>query len=338
MQSAAAHKPAAARRQSSSVDPSRENPRSPRPAPEPAPTSPSDPSYSEPLFDQAESATSSTSTPPAPVETLGPLALHVPRHPTSASRPKHLGSSEKHALAGGFFVMFGLAIAFAIGWWMTPASPPNDFAESIVREAPARDIGPEADAPAVSSEMESDSESDAGMASKAIDIEATPVEEVSVLPSTSGNASSSLASKNENAATMPAPIAQSATANRSSTSTAKNSAAGAKAAKQEKEQQREDELQRLKAQAYSETRKDRLGSTPKAKPATEGGTGPTSSSSGDRAASVKRVDLSQAVAECNNESGLFYRERCKWRLCNGRWGKQGCPSYQNDSRASWNIS
>lgn len=34
-----------------------------------------------------------------------------------------------------------------------------------------------------------------------------------------------------------------------------------------------------------------------------------------------------AVARCENAPNLFARERCKWQLCNGMWGKNGCPSY-----------
>ncbi len=33
------------------------------------------------------------------------------------------------------------------------------------------------------------------------------------------------------------------------------------------------------------------------------------------------------VAQCGNIAGLFAREACKWRICKGKWGKNGCPSY-----------
>lgn len=33
------------------------------------------------------------------------------------------------------------------------------------------------------------------------------------------------------------------------------------------------------------------------------------------------------VAQCDNIAGLFAREACKWRICKGKWGKNGCPSY-----------
>ncbi len=34
-------------------------------------------------------------------------------------------------------------------------------------------------------------------------------------------------------------------------------------------------------------------------------------------------------ARCSQESGLFRRERCKWRVCDGKWGHDGCPAYKH---------
>jgi hypothetical protein len=34
-----------------------------------------------------------------------------------------------------------------------------------------------------------------------------------------------------------------------------------------------------------------------------------------------------ALARCESASNIFARERCKWQLCNGMWGRNGCPSY-----------
>src|SRR5690606_19565326 len=48
-----------------------------------------------------------------------------------------LGPGEKQALAGGFFVMFSLAIAVAIGWWITPATPPSFTANDAPAQASA---------------------------------------------------------------------------------------------------------------------------------------------------------------------------------------------------------
>jgi hypothetical protein len=33
------------------------------------------------------------------------------------------------------------------------------------------------------------------------------------------------------------------------------------------------------------------------------------------------------LAQCERSSNLFRREQCKWQLCSGMWGQDGCPSY-----------
>jgi hypothetical protein len=37
-------------------------------------------------------------------------------------------------------------------------------------------------------------------------------------------------------------------------------------------------------------------------------------------------------ARCERVRGLLRREKCKWDVCNGKWGKQGCPAYQHNAR------
>lgn len=43
--------------------------------------------------------------------------------------------------------------------------------------------------------------------------------------------------------------------------------------------------------------------------------------------------LAEQVQQCRALS-LFAREGCLWKLCNGRWGKDGCPSYQRDNEGA----
>ena len=35
-------------------------------------------------------------------------------------------------------------------------------------------------------------------------------------------------------------------------------------------------------------------------------------------------------ARCTRIGNLFSREKCKWEVCGGMWGKNGCPSYQTN--------
>src|SRR5690606_28887456 len=53
----------------------------------------------------------------------------------TASPAEGLGPGERQAVAGGFFVMFSLAIAVAIGWWVTPAAPSFTANDSQARSA-----------------------------------------------------------------------------------------------------------------------------------------------------------------------------------------------------------
>lgn len=44
-------------------------------------------------------------------------------------------------------------------------------------------------------------------------------------------------------------------------------------------------------------------------------------------AAVRRARL----AQCEREPSLWEREGCRWKVCGGRWGEDGCPSYQNQN-------
>ncbi|EJN07480.1 hypothetical protein [Herbaspirillum sp. YR522] len=43
--------------------------------------------------------------------------------------------------------------------------------------------------------------------------------------------------------------------------------------------------------------------------------------------------LAEAVRQCSALS-VFAREGCLWKLCSGKWGKDGCPSYQHDNEGA----
>ncbi|HJV74144.1 MAG TPA: hypothetical protein VJ654_07995 [Noviherbaspirillum sp.] len=45
-----------------------------------------------------------------------------------------------------------------------------------------------------------------------------------------------------------------------------------------------------------------------------------------REARVRKI-----LAKCEHNSNFFRREQCKWRLCGGMWGKNGCPSYSKQA-------
>ncbi|HJV82602.1 hypothetical protein [Noviherbaspirillum sp.] len=47
---------------------------------------------------------------------------------------------------------------------------------------------------------------------------------------------------------------------------------------------------------------------------------------------VKPVSTQEQYAQCEGISSFFRREQCKWQVCGGKWGQDGCPSYQSENR------
>jgi hypothetical protein len=84
---------------------------------------------------------------------------------------------------------------------------------------------------------------------------------------------------------------------------------------------RNEEIDRIRTQAFSETRKDRLSRirAPAKVPATSRRFRP----------SAKVASARSELTQCGRNANFFHRERCKWRVCGGRWGQNGCPSYDH---------
>jgi hypothetical protein len=107
-----------------------------------------------------------------------------------------------------------------------------------------------------------------------------------------------------------------------------------------RKKERVDEIGRLQTQAFSETKRDRLES---------GGTGAEKSPPDYRfdqqsmkrnSYDAKRADkhagsLRNAFNECQRNANFIQREQCKWRVCSGKWGKNGCPSYKREDPTSY---
>jgi hypothetical protein len=51
------------------------------------------------------------------------------------------------------------------------------------------------------------------------------------------------------------------------------------------------------------------------------------------AASEKAQTVRSMLVRCDRIANIFRREQCKWRLCGGMWGKNGCPSYATASNS-----
>jgi hypothetical protein len=86
-------------------------------------------------------------------------------------------------------------------------------------------------------------------------------------------------------------------------------------------QERNEEIDRLRTQAFSETRKDRVDRINRPKDPTKL---PISSARSARLyASTRR-----AFSECDRSANILRREQCRWQVCGGKWGRHGCPSYE----------
>lgn len=47
---------------------------------------------------------------------------------------------------------------------------------------------------------------------------------------------------------------------------------------------------------------------------------------------AKASAIQDEYAQCEQQSSFFQREQCKWRVCGGKWGQDGCPAYARDDR------
>lgn len=46
-----------------------------------------------------------------------------------------------------------------------------------------------------------------------------------------------------------------------------------------------------------------------------------------RSQAARRPAMTAMLEQCEQAGNFLLREQCKWQLCGGRWGKDGCPSY-----------
>lgn len=95
---------------------------------------------------------------------------------------------------------------------------------------------------------------------------------------------------------------------------------------------RGEEIDRLKTQAFSETKKDRIDrvTTPASPPGVTRQFSPLSVKQKTfREKGATYVATRDAYRKCQRYANFFRRERCKWDLCSGKWGQHGCPAYDH---------
>lgn len=48
----------------------------------------------------------------------------------------------------------------------------------------------------------------------------------------------------------------------------------------------------------------------------------------------REMRVRKILAKCERNPNFFRREQCKWQLCSGKWGKEGCPSYSKQASSA----
>ncbi|WP_148415390.1 hypothetical protein [Noviherbaspirillum massiliense] len=90
------------------------------------------------------------------------------------------------------------------------------------------------------------------------------------------------------------------------------------------------EISRIRQQAADELKKKSDGPNPAGAPASQ--TSRSQAGSIGKEANARTVSpqgsASVVLARCERASNIILREKCKWEICSGKWGKNGCPSYQ----------
>jgi hypothetical protein len=92
--------------------------------------------------------------------------------------------------------------------------------------------------------------------------------------------------------------------------------------------ERMEEIDRLKSQAFAETKRDRLDNARAA-----GKTSAPATPFNQQLAA--RTTPNKELLQCEQQTNFIQREQCKWRVCGGKWGRNGCPSYQRIETASY---
>ncbi|SNS32749.1 hypothetical protein SAMN06265795_102231 [Noviherbaspirillum humi] len=208
---------------------------------------------------------------------------------------------------------------------MSPSELPYDGSRH--REAAAARVDP-APAPAPASAGENSS----GASAVPATIQSSgdqPAEETPISPATASEQPAAAAAAATQGARQPA--TQARNADIKPTPVERRSAAPSKPRVSESERlAKQREIERIRRQAAEELkRKNQL--QRQNEQARLRQPAPAPAKAGDiQMANVQPSEPARAsarVAECEAAPNLFQREICKWQLCSGQWGKNGCPSY-----------
>ena len=92
------------------------------------------------------------------------------------------------------------------------------------------------------------------------------------------------------------------------------------------------EIERIRQQAAEELKKknENQRAADEARTKAPGRPNVTSASE-KRQPAVAGTSKRALLAQCERRSNFILREHCKWEICDGSWGKNGCPSYERQA-------
>ncbi|WP_334189506.1 hypothetical protein [Noviherbaspirillum sp.] len=94
------------------------------------------------------------------------------------------------------------------------------------------------------------------------------------------------------------------------------------------------EIERIRQQAAEELKKKNENQRAADEARTRATNRPNvTSASEKRQSPVAGASKRALLAQCERRSNFILREHCKWEICDGSWGKNGCPSYEKQASA-----
>jgi hypothetical protein len=95
------------------------------------------------------------------------------------------------------------------------------------------------------------------------------------------------------------------------------------------------ELDRIKQQAAEELRRKNEAKRAPSEARASSSSQRTAKAPAAPAAQARTKLVYNQLAACENAGNFLLREQCKWQLCSGKWGKNGCPSYSTSHSAAY---
>ena len=268
-------------------------------------------------------------------------------------RPPQRSLLRRAATMASVFIV-GAGVGLAAAWWLHRPSPGTSLA--TMPSSPVRSIQPapagDARRPvAIRGISPSELPYDGAPPPSASPPAASPAASDTLIPATVGASSGTSVTESAGAGNSgaspvgpeigtpaPQPAADADDAPNDAKTAKQGSASVVSAAPKRKNAARSDrEIERIRRQADEELKKKTEHGRALNGGKTSAQQGARNDAGGRRNAagvSMSRVSATRTMlARCDRASNFIRREFCRWRVCNGSWGRNGCPSYQHQAPA-----